>query len=139
MWISSGPECRLDLNMDDDLHLNAEAIYAAMVFLRDHAESPEGKAAFDDLLEEKAEKVDFLRSMHKAPGVTVHLRPVIDVSDATKEEIYPGEPDSIDMGIELARSVLWGPPGYAATLLEGADLEDPMMAALSRFVADRAH
>jgi hypothetical protein len=30
---------------------------------------------------------------------------VIEVLDATKEEIYPGEPDSIDAGIELARSV----------------------------------
>ena len=120
--------------------LNADAIYAAMAWLRDYAESEEGQAAFRDLLEEKAEKVDFLRSFGEAAdGATVHLRPVFEVPAAIKEEIYPGEPRSVDTGIELARGIIWGPPGCASHMLKDADLEDPMMAALSRYVADRAN
>ncbi len=84
------------------------------------------------------------RANPKPPSRPVRYRTllaptVIEVLDAKKEEIYPGEPDSIDAGIELARSVLWGPPGCASDLLKDADLEDPMMAALSWFVADRAN
>ena len=130
---------------DDDQQLNAEAIYAAMAYLRDYAESPEGQAALRALLDEKAGKVDMLRAVGAAAGqavgekASVYLRPKFEISDATKEEIYPGERDSIDAGIELARSMIWGPPGFAAVMLKDADLEDPMMAALSRFVAERAN
>ena len=97
------------------------------------------------MLDEKAGKVDMLRAIgHTASRVvgengTVYLRPVFAVSDATKEEIYPGDTESVDVGIELARTVLWGAPDFASVMLKDADLEDPMMAALSRFVADRAN
>ena len=62
-----------------------------------------------------------------------------EVPAAIKEEIYPGEPRSVDTGIELARGIIWGPPGGASHMLKDADLTDPMMAALSRYVADRAN
>ena len=126
--------------MNEDRHLNTDAIYAAMVHLRDYAESPEGREAFDALLEEKSAKVDALRDMGEAIGAaTVNIRPVFDLLDETKEEIYPSEPESVDAGIEMARSVIWGPPDYVSVMLKDADLEDPMIAALSRFVADRAN
>ena len=131
--------------MDDDQNLNADAIYAAMAWLRDYAESPEWQAAFRDLLEEKSAKAEALRAMghaiRRAVGerASVYLRPVFDISDATKEEIYPGELESVDAGLELARWVLWGAPGFASEKLKDADLNDPSLAALSRFISDRAN
>ena len=124
---------------DDDQQLNADAIYAAMTYLRDYAESHEGQAAFRGLLDEKAAKLDAFRSMFEGLNATVYPRPVFEILDATKEEIYPGETDSIDAGIELARSMIWGPPDFASMMLKDADLNDPMIAALSRYVADRAN
>lgn len=128
---------------DDGQQLNADAIYVAMVWLRDLAESPEGQAAFRtvlDVLEEEAPSADALRSIGEAlGGATVHLQPVFEVPDDTKEEIYPGEPDSVDAGIDLARRILWGPPNFASDMLKDADLKDPIIAALSRFVAERAN
>ena len=78
--------------------LNTAAIYAAMVYLRDYSESPEGQAALRHLLDEKAAKVDAFRSMFQGLNATVYPRPVFEVPNATKEEIYPGEPDSVDAG-----------------------------------------
>ena len=125
---------------DNGQPLIADAIYAAMAHLRDYAESPEGQEAFRALLDEKAAKADFLRSLGKDMGATtVHLRPAFKVSNSLKEEIYPGESVSVDAGIELARGIIWGPPGFASAMLVDADLNDPMMAALSRYVAERAN
>lgn len=126
--------------MGDNQNLNPAAIYAAMAFLREYAESPEGRAEYRDLLERKAEKVDVLRSITQGTEGVVHLRPVFDISDELIEEIYPGEADSVKAGIELGRTVIWGPPGAAGALLHSGCLEhDPMGAALSRFISDRAN
>ena len=124
---------------DADQSLNADAIYAAMVYLRDYAESPEGQAGFRALLDEKAGKIDIIRALFQGSDAIVHPRPVFEVSGATKEEIYPGEPVSVDAGIELARSLIWGPLDFASVMLKDADLADPMMAALSRYVSDWAN
>lgn len=126
--------------MDDTQHLNADAIYAAMVFLREYADSPQGQQAFNDLLEKKEAKVNFLRSLMTAPEAVLHIRPVFQISDDTIEEIYPGESNSVKTGIELGRSVIWGPPGAAGALLQSRCPEhDPAAQALSRFIADRAN
>ena len=82
--------------------LNADAIYAAMVAIRDHVESPEGQAAYRAVLDEKSEKVDALRSLVGGANAQVHIRPVIELTDDRKQEIYPDEPDSVDAGVELA-------------------------------------
>ena len=47
---------RIDM-IDDDL--NAEAIYAALTYLRDYAESDEGEAAIRELFDRRSAKVDF--------------------------------------------------------------------------------
>ena len=127
--------------MDDDQNLNTEAIYAAMVFLREYADSPEGQKAFSALLEQKGDKVDFLRSIAKeATGVHLHIKPVFDISDETIEEIYPGESVSVECGIELGRSVIWGSPNFATAMLQGTHSSGaPIRNALSRFIADRAN
>ncbi len=126
--------------MADNQDLNADAIYAAMVWLRNYAESSEGQAEYNALLDEKAEKVDFFRELLEGlsrRGGVVHLRPVFELTDALKEEIYPIEPVSVEVGIELARTLIWGPPGLASILLK--DPQDPMTVAVSRFIADRAN
>ena len=125
--------------MADNENLNPDAIYAAMAFLREYAGSPEGQAAYRELLEQKAEKVGVLRSMSKGTGAVVHIRPVFDITDELIEEIYPGEPDSVKAGIELGRTVIWGPPGAAAAYLEMLPGHEPAGIALSRFVADWAN
>ena len=124
---------------DADHPLNADAIYAAMAYLRDYAGSAEGQAAMRALFDEKSAKLDAFRSMFQGLNATVYPRPVFELSDDTKEEIYLSEVESVDAGIELARSMLWGPSSFASIMLKDADLEDPMMAALSRYVADRAN
>ena len=123
----------------DSEHLNADAIYAAMAWLREYAESPEGKAAYRELLDQNAEKASVLRSMLTAPGVVAYLRPVFDVSDKLIEDIYPGEADSVTVGIELGRTIIWGPPDAAAAYLEMLPGHEPAGIALSRFVAGRAN
>ena len=96
--------------------LTADAIYAAMVYLRDYAESPEGQAAMRALFDEKSAKLDAFRSMFEGFNATVYPRPVFELSDDTKEEIYPGEVESVDASIELARSMLWGPSSFASII-----------------------
>ncbi len=126
--------------MADYQNLNADAIYAAMVWLRNYAESSEGRAEYNALLEEKAKRVSFFREVLSGAPVVVHLRPVFEMTDALKEEIYPDEPDSVEFGIELARTLIWGPPGFASTLLDQKDPQDDQMTvAVSRFIADRAN
>ena len=120
--------------------LNADAIYAAMVAIRDYVESPEGQAAYRALLEEKSEKVDFMRSLVASDTDTrVHIRPVFDLTDDRKQEIYPDEPDSVDVGVELARTILFGSSGLVETLIAGQkNQDDPIVVAVCRFIADRA-
>lgn len=126
---------------DYDLEtLNHDAIYAAMVFLREYAESPEGLADYRDLLERKAGKADFFDSLVEGTGVVVYKRPTFNLSDEKIEEIYSDEPASVRVGIEVGRTVIWGAPGVASVLLQSKDSEhDPIAIALSRFIADRAN
>ncbi len=126
---------------DNNEKLNPDAIYAAMVFLREYAESPEGQKAFSALLEQKTDKVDFFRSMIKeTAGVHCHIKPVFDISDETIEEIYPGESVSVECGIELGRSVIWGPLAFATAILQGTSSDGaPIREALRRFIAGRAN
>ncbi len=120
--------------------LNADAVYAALAWLREYAESSEGQAEYRDLLERKGEKVGVFRAMVKGTGAVVHIRPVFNIADELIEEIYPGEPDSVRAGIELGRTVIWGPPAAAGALLQSMCPEhDPIAIALSRFIADRAN
>lgn len=127
--------------MGNNQDLNPDAIYAAMVWLREYAESPEGQKAVSALFEQKSDKADFLRSLVKhVPDGNCYIRPVFDLSDETMEEIYPGEPVSVECGIELGRSVIWGSPNFATAMLQETHSGGgPIREALSRFIADRAN
>ena len=123
--------------MTDISKLNADAIYAAMVAIRDEVESPEGQAAFRALLEDKAEKVDFLRGLTSGMGTSVHIRPIFHLTQDQKENIYPNESVSVDAGVELARTILFGSAKVGELLISG-NQDDPITVAVRRFVADRA-
>ncbi len=119
--------------------LNADAIYAAMAWVRDEMESPEGQAAYRALLDEKSQKVDFLRSLVAGHDARVHIRPVFELTDDQKEEIYPDEIDSVDAGVELARTILFGPAALWEALISGhQNQEDPIVVAVRRFMMDQA-
>ena len=103
-------------------------------------ESPEGQAAYRALLDEKSQKVDFLRSLAAGHDARVHIRPVFELTEDQKQDIYPDELDSVDVGVELARTVLFCPPAYAAALMsDHQNQDDPIVVAMRRFMADRAH
>ncbi len=125
---------------DDDQALNADAIYTAMVYQRAYAETSEGQAAFRGLLDEKAAELDDLRSfIGKATGAAVQAIPVIQLTDTLKEDIYPGEPASVEVGIEFARLAIFGSSTVLEIMTSRADPDDPISRAISRFVADRAN
>ena len=126
--------------MEDNQSLNPDAIYAGMAWLREHAESFVGRRSVSILLEKKQAKVNALRALANEVGGDCHIRPVFEVSDEMIEEIFPGESVSVECGIELGRSAIWGPPAFATAILQGTHSEDaPIREAMRRFIADRAN
>ena len=120
-----------------DPTLNADAIYAAMAEIRDEVESPGGQAAYRALLNDKSHKVDFFHSLARDTGAHVYIRPVFKLTEEQKDDIFPGDPVSVDVGVELARTILFGPSGIVDALLSG-DHQDPVYIAVHRFLSDRA-
>ncbi len=122
--------------------LNAEAIYAALVYLRDYAESAEGEADFRELMDRRSAKVDFFRSMidenPAPPSGVVRFRPIpkFEITPELCEEIYSGEPLSVEVGLGFARWLIWGSPAVAESLAQN---DGPPGVAVRRFLADRAH
>ncbi len=106
----------------EDADLNAEAIYAALVYLRDYAESAEGKADFRELMDRRSAKVDFFRSIideiPAPPSGEVRVRPIpkFEITPELCEEIYSGEPLSVEVGLGFARWLIWGSPAVARSL-----------------------
>lgn len=140
--------------MNDNQNLNPDAIYAAMAWLREYAESPEGQEKFRAHLDERDAKPNALHDMLKEAaeeaGGDYFSLPKVDVSNELKEKIYPGEPISVEVGIGFARNVIWGSPNFATAILQGAysrlleatptlDDPDPIREAMRRFIADRAN
>lgn len=130
--------------MKDNQALNPDAIYAAMAWLRSYVESPEGQEHYRVFLEQKEADpnplADQLRVVLKETGADYYERPVLEISDEMKEEIYPDETISVDVGIEFARGMIWGSPNFTTAFLRGAQPEsDPIKIAMRRFVADRAN
>ena len=126
----------------EDAELNAEAIYAALVYLRDYAESDEGEADFRELMDRRSAKVDFFRSIideiPAAPSGEVRVRPIpkFEITPELCEEIYSGEPLSVEVGLGFARWLIWGSPAMAESLAQN---DGPPGVAVRRFLADRAH
>ena len=133
---------------DNNEKLNADAIYAGMVWLREYAESPQGQQKFRTILENPNVNNDWLKEVAGKAGGSFFSLPKIDVSDELKEEIYPGEPISVEVGIGFARNVLWGSPNFAIAILQKSCSEfvqrappddEAIRIAMSRFIADRAN
>ena len=111
-------------NMADNEQLNPDAIYAAMAWLREYAESPQGQEKFRAHLEERDaepnELDDMLKRAAQEAGGSYFSLPKIDVSDELKEEIYPGEPISVEVGIGFACNVIWGSPHFATAIIRSS-------------------
>ena len=131
----------MEIDMNDSQNLNADAIYAAMAFLRDYAESPEGREAFKTHLEAEGVSPEETEAGFLSP-------PIVHATDELKEEIYPGEPISVQVGIDFARNVIWGSPDFGVAILQGAFSEikqrahsekEKITEAMRRFIADRAN
>ena len=126
--------------MAQNEHLNPDAIYAAMAWLREYAESPQGlqdlakfldeHEAENSAFQEIAERTEYRHGAHLMP-------PPLSISKDGIEEIYPGEPESVLLGLRIARNVIFGPAFYANEMLQNPD--NPAVQALSRFIADRAN
>lgn len=129
--------------MDDNQDLNADAIYAGMAFLRDYVENPRGQEEFGAHLDERAARPNPFHDMLKEAGIETgafFAIPKINLPDHLIEEIFPGEPLSVEVGIAFSRWIIWGPPNFAAAFLQRPGCEnEPMTVALSRFIADRAN
>ncbi len=122
--------------MSDDEELNADAIYAALVWLRDYAESEKGEADFRASMEHNEDKIEAFRSIAAEAGVTSRPIPKIDLTPELCEEIYPGEQTSVEFGLTLGRWLIFAPRfGNAFMPKEGS----PEAEAVSRFRADRAN
>ena len=105
---------------DNNEKLNPDAIYAAMAWLRDYAESPQGQEKFRAALENQNVNIDWIKEVAEKAGGSIFSLPKVNVSDELKEEIYPGEPVSVEVGIGFARNVIWGSPNFAISFLQGA-------------------
>ncbi len=124
-----------------DEDLNADAIYAAFIYLRDYAERDEGEAAFREVMDRRSGKVDFFRSLVKDASegledanVRVHFIPKFEFTPELCEEIFPGE--GVEVGLYLAPKLIWGSPAMAESL---AQSHGPPGEAVRRFLTDRAH
>lgn len=118
--------------------MNPDAIYAALVWRRDYDESNEGKAASREVFDTKAGTVDFLRGLVKGHGTSIAMILKINASPELLEEIYPGEPVSVEVGLYLAGFIAHGEigPKMAEMYLNG---DDAIAQAVQHFIADRAH
>ena len=125
---------------DNNGKLNPDAIYAGMAWLREYTESPQGQEEFRATLENPNVNTDWLKEVAEEAGGNFFSLPKVNVSDELKEEIYPGEPISVEVGIGFARNVIWGSPNFATAFLQGTSTDGaPIREAMSRFIADRAN
>lgn len=126
---------------DNDKNLNPDAIYAALVFLREYSESDEGAAAYQELLEREDGFGDWFRNtltedLPEGHSIRCHPIPAFTFSPDLLEDIFPDERLSVEYGLELARHIIYGPDFFN----EGLASEDgPTGQAVRRFLADRAH
>ena len=130
--------------MNDNQNLNPDAIYAAMAWLREYVESPQGQEEFKAHLDKRDARPNelhaWIKKVASEAGGTFHAIPKVHLSYQQTEEIYPGEPISVEVGIGFARNLIWGSPNFSTSILQGTDSEGaPIREALSRFIADRAN
>ena len=132
-WTSMNPD-----EAWDDPDLNADAIYAALVHVREYRETREGDADYGEALEtaRNSPMGSFLRDIAaEHEGTTFHVTPKFQYTPELLEHIYPGEPVSVEVGLTLAPKL--SIPGVAEGLAR--ERNDPLSKAVGRFIADRAH
>lgn len=122
--------------MGDNQDLNPDAIYAAMVWLREYLGSRKGKAAYMELLRRRNAAID---EYELTGGNTLLSIPFIPLTKTMIESIYPGEAESVRIGIDLADSVWREPPDQIEMRKQHMKPDDPRVVALSRFIADRSN
>jgi len=126
----------MKIDMDDNQALNPDAIYAAMAWLREYAESPEGLEEYRRL-EERRKAAIYEHELTE--GDTPLAIPYLRLLATTIEGIYPGEAESIHIGIDLADAALRETPDQVVMRMQDMGPDDPRVVALSRFIADRAN
>lgn len=116
----------------NDVKLNPDAIYAGMVYVR-------------DLPPEKVQQIDIsnlvppeiMQRMNEPGAPAIAFVPPVEVDHETLERIFPGEADSVMLGITTARWLLWGSPAVRQRILRTWTIEDENVAAvIRRFLAD---
>ena len=124
--------------MDNNQRLNADAIYAGMAWLREYAESSAGLEDLATFLDEHEAENSAFQEMAKGIEYGAHLMPPpLSISNDGIEKIYPGEPESVLLGLRVAHNAIFGPAFYTNEMLKNPD--NPAAQALSRFIADRAN
>ena len=114
-----------------------------MSYLQAYSESDEGQAAVEEMLERKAGKIEFFQNM--APegasglggGPAFRPIPKFELTAEQYEAIYPGEPMSVELGIDLGRWLIWGPESLFASWSD-ATSNSPIDQAVRRFSLFRA-
>ena len=118
--------------------LNPDAIYAALAYLRDLAESDEGKARLRDMAGQDVSQLETELTVRTTSG-SFHPGQKFTLTPELLEEIYPEERPSVEVGFELGRWVVYGSPGMLEAVAEGDAPGDPILAAVRRFIANMAH
>ena len=126
----------MEIDMDDNQALSPDAIYAGMAWLREYAESPEGQEEYRRL-EERRKAAIYEHELTE--GDTPLAIPYLCLPATTIEGIYPGETESVHIGIDLADSALRENPDQVVMRMQNMGAYDPRVVALSRFIADRAN
>jgi hypothetical protein len=110
--------------------LNADAIYAALIWTRDFFESPRGKETAARLINTVSWPPEVLRKIKPIPRLYIE-----EFSDERFEDIYPGERTSVEYGLTLAPLLIFAPE-RVSSLTED---KGPAGQAVRRFIAHRAH
>ena len=94
-------------------------------------------------MDRRSEKVDYFRSpVDEATAgldnanARVSFIPKFEFTPELYEEIFPGEPLSVEVGLEFGRSLIWGGPAVVEAL---AQADGSPGEATRRFLADRAN
>ena len=85
--------------------LNADAVYTGMVWMREFRDE---EGSVEDI-ERQIKKMELVASCDGTPdGNAIKF----EYRDEFLDWIYAGEPESVETGLEMARCVIFGPPGY---------------------------
>lgn len=126
-----------NINDLDTDNINSDAIYAALKFLHSYAESEEGQAGYRAVMEDKDGKIEGMRALaSEYKGVNFCAIPRFEWGPELLEEIYPGESESVELGLGVGRFMIWG---TAAMWEHMARNQDAIGDAIRRFIAERAN